>query len=126
MHAGLALYTVGQRRGLKIGGLTLPLEVVEKDSMNNRLIVSNKGSERVHVIALTDVHFVSWVPEQGVPAPFECQVRSLSARKSGTLLLASDRALFRFDTATSPLSPGQSLVLYHGDEVVGGGVMELA
>ncbi len=123
-HAGLALYTVGQRRGLKVGGLKVPLEVVEKDTGGNRLIVSDQGSERFQEVRLTDLRFVSWTPESGVPAQFECRVRSLSARKSGSLTLASGRALFRFDTAMPPLASGQSLVLYRGDEVVGGGVME--
>ena len=119
----IALYTLGQRRGLRIGGLKVPLEVVEKDTSGNRLIVSDQGSEKHHDVELTDLRFVSWIPEEGVPALFECRVRSLSSRKSGTLIMASGRAQFRFSTPMPPLASGQSLVLYRGDEVVGGGVM---
>src|SRR3989338_2174563 len=42
-HEGLPLYTIGQRHGLGIGGLKIPLEVVAKDSERNRLIVEEKG-----------------------------------------------------------------------------------
>lgn len=123
-HGGLALYTVGQRRGLKIGGLKLPLEVVEKDTTKNRLIVSDQGSEKHQEVELCDLRFVSWAPEEGAPVEMECRVRSLSSRKRGTLTLAKGRALFRFETPSSPEAPGQSLVLYRGDEVIGGGVMQ--
>ncbi len=121
-HEGLPLYTVGQRRGLGIGGLTIPLEVVAKEPVSNSLIVEEKGKERTQSIALTDVRWVSWKPETG-PSPFECRVRSLSPRLRGTLEVRDDAAVFTFETPQPPQAPGQSLVLYRGEEVVGGGVI---
>ncbi len=122
-HHGLPLYTVGQRRGLKIGGLTVPLEVVEKDTRSNTLIVADRGSVTVSDVRLTDMRFVAWSPEPNTPVPFECRVRSLSAKKSGELTVSGSGAVFRFQSPQSPQAPGQSLVLYRGEEVVGGGVM---
>jgi len=58
-HHGLPLYTVGQRRGLGIGGLKVPLEVIEKDVVHNRLLVSDKGSELRMSVELCDLQFVS-------------------------------------------------------------------
>lgn len=123
-HEGLPLYTIGQRHGLRIGGLRIPLEAVEKDMALNYLIVEEQGRETVQEVALGDVRFVSWKPEEGVQIPFECRVRSLSPRKAGTLELHGKRACFHFSSPQPRQSPGQSLVLYRGQEVVGGGVME--
>ena len=125
-HEGLPLYTVGQRRGLGIGGLKVPLEVVEKDTVTNRLIVADRGSVKTDTVKLTDIRFVAWAPESGTPLPFECRIRSLSPKKRGELTLSSSGGVFRFSSPQSPQAPGQSLVLYRGEEVIGGGVMERA
>ncbi len=122
-HAGLPLYTVGQRRGLGVGGLSLPLEVVSKDLEKNRLIVATKGDEQSESVTLTDLRFTSWKPAMQEPTPFECRTRSLGIRRKGTLLMNSESAIFRF-SSPAPVQPaGQSLVLYRGEEVVGGGVI---
>ncbi|MEK7563648.1 MAG: tRNA 2-thiouridine(34) synthase MnmA, partial [Patescibacteria group bacterium] len=70
-HEGLPLYTIGQRRGLKIGGLKIPLEVVAKDIGSNTLVVAEQGSEHAQEIPVTDLAWVSWKPEENVPPPFE-------------------------------------------------------
>ncbi len=122
-HLGLPLYTIGQRRGLKIGGQKIPLEVVAKDVAGNRLIVEPKGNESIREVKLESVRFVSWRPADGEETPFECRVRSLSTRLKGTLTARGGQAVFAFEGAQPRQSPGQSLVLYRGEEVVGGGVM---
>lgn len=123
-HGGLPLYTIGQRRGLGIGGLKVPLEVVEKDIARNRLIVSEKGSESTKSIALQELRFVSWSPKEGTPLPFECRTRSLSSRKHGYLTTSGSMGTFDFGGSIGLQAPGQSLVLYRGQEVIGGGVMQ--
>ncbi len=122
-HAGLPLYTIGQRRGLRIGGLSIPLEVVEKNAERNELIVSEQGQELIQEIALENIHWVSWQPPENEEVVFECRVRSLSPRKSGRLTYNGKKGVFLFEGTQSPIAPGQSLVLYRGQEVVGGGVM---
>ncbi len=122
-HEGLALYTIGQRRGLKIGGLKIPLEVVAKNTESNTLIVSEKGTEHVSSVRLQDLRFVSWQPKDDQDESFECRTRSLSSRQKGTLRVNGSTGLFTFSDPTEMQSPGQSLVLYRGEEVVGGGVM---
>lgn len=122
-HQGLPLYTIGQRRGLKIGGLKIPLEVVAKDPDSNRLIVDEKDHQKISEVELHDLQFISWMPEKDVPTSFDCRTRSLSARKHGTLTWKNEKAIFTFSSPISPQAPGQSLVLYRGEEVVGGGVM---
>jgi tRNA-specific 2-thiouridylase len=123
-HEGLPLYTIGQRRGLKIGGLKIPLEVVAKSPARNQLIVNEQGEERVTDIELTELRWVSWQPDAGEPVPFECRTRSLSTRLRGTLRRNGDSGIFTFLAPQGPQAPGQSLVFYRGEEVVGGGVMK--
>lgn len=125
-HEGLPLYTVGQRRGLKIGGLKIPLEVVAKNTSTNELVVSPKGQESCTRVELADLHFVSWKPEENTETEFECKTRSLSARVRGSLLLKNKSATFHFESPVPMQPSGQSLVLYRGEEIVGGGVMKAA
>lgn len=122
-HEGLPLYTIGQRRGLGVGGLKIPLEVVQKDYSENRIIVSEKGSERINSIDIENIQWVSWKPSEDEETSFECRVRSLSPRKSGTLRYGGSTGTFFFDAPETHQAPGQSLVLYRGEEVVGGGIM---
>ncbi|MBI1812881.1 tRNA 2-thiouridine(34) synthase MnmA [Candidatus Peregrinibacteria bacterium] len=123
-HQGLPLYTVGQRRGLGIGGLKIPLEVVAKDAQKNTLIVEEKGRERLASVRLKELRWISWLPREGIPERFDCRTRSLSPKISGILRFAGSSGAFRFDHPIGPQAPGQSLVVYRGEEVVGGGVIE--
>lgn len=122
-HKGLPLYTVGQRRGLGIGGLKIPLEVVAKNADTNELIVGEKGAELIDHIELTDMRFVSWQPPEHEEVEFDARVRSLSAKLRGRLVVSGNHGTFHFDNVLGPVASGQSLVLSRGDEIVGGGVM---
>jgi len=124
-HDGLALYTVGQRRGLGIGGLRVPLEVVAKDAKANRLIVEEKGKEKIQKVELTDVHWISWQPPRNEEIPFDYRISSLMPREHGRLVLRENAAQFHFDQPRPPHASGQSLVLYRGEEIIGGGVIAL-
>jgi len=123
-HRGLPLYTIGQRRGLGIGGLTIPLEVVSKNTDTNELVVDEQRRTVTDSVSLKDIRWVSWKPNEGEEVTFECRVRSLSERKKGVLHYHGTDGEFRFESKQSPFAPGQSLVLYRGQEVVGGGVMQ--
>ncbi len=122
-HEGLPLYTIGQRRGLGIGGLKIPLEVVGKNIKANELIVGEQGASQITGVELADIHWVSWRPPENEEVPFECRLRSLSSRKKGTLTYKGNKGVFSFLGAETLIAPGQSLVLYRGQEVIGGGVM---
>lgn len=122
-HKGLPLYTIGQRRGLGIGGLKIPLEVVSKHPDKNELVVAERGTEQRGSVLLSDVRWVSWSPNENESVVFDCRVRSLSKRMRGVLTYKGNTGSFQFDSLQAPVAPGQSLVLYRGEEVVGGGVM---
>ncbi len=122
-HGGIPLYTIGQRKGLGVGGLKIPLEVVEKRASSNELVVADRGSELVSEMPLQDLRFVSWQPQENEDVAFDCRIRSLSTKISGTLRFSGKNGIFRFNSLHSRGAPGQSLVFYRGSEVVGGGVI---
>ncbi len=123
-HQGLVHHTVGQRRGLGIAAGE-PLFVIRLEPDRNRLVVGSRDEAAASEIALERVSITSgrW-PE----APFaaEAMVRYRGALASavvepGAAGSASARVHF---TGEGPIaSPGQALVLYRGDEVLGGGTI---
>jgi tRNA-uridine 2-sulfurtransferase len=119
-HAGLPLYTIGQRRGL---GLTSrePLYVIELDSARNLLIVGSKDElERADLVA----EAFSFVAGTWPLATIRCtaQIRSHAAPAPATVEpLEPGRLLVRFDEPQRAVTPGQAIVLYSGDVALGGG-----
>ncbi len=123
-HEGLPLYTIGQRRGLGIGGLKIPLTVVAKDAEQNRLIVEEKDHEQTRTVSVHDLSWISWKPDVDVETPFTCRTRSLAPKRNGTFRFSGNSGTFTFDKPGPLQSPGQYLVLYRGEEICGGGVMD--
>jgi tRNA-uridine 2-sulfurtransferase len=122
-HEGLPLYTIGQRR-LGIGGLQTLLEVVGKDAKTNQLIVAEKGETDLKTLKLRDINWISWRPEEDEAMPFECRTRSLAPRRKGSLSFQGTTGKFTFDEDAPLQASGQSLVLYRGEEIVGGGIID--
>jgi len=123
-HKGLPMYTVGQRRGLGIGGLKIPLEIVQKNCSNNTLVVAEQGTEKISAIHITDIRWVSWQPPQDRAISFTCRTRSLSPKRSGEFHYQGMEGIFQFSAPQPPHAPGQHIVLYQGEEIVGGGVID--
>lgn len=123
-HTGLPYYTIGQRRGLGIGGLRIPLEVIGKRMETNELLVDDRNSHSVTRVAVRDISWTVNPPEENEPMRCECRTRSLSAKHSGVFTFVGTEGIFQFDTPLPLQTPGQSLVLYQGKQVLGGGVLE--
>jgi tRNA-specific 2-thiouridylase len=124
MHRGLPFYTIGQRRGLKIGGLRIPLYVVEKRPRQNLLIVAPRGELRSNGLTMTQLHWIGPAPAERKKIPLDVRIRSLGERMPGLLVRTGKRATFRFArSAVGGIAPGQSAVLYRGEEIVGGGMI---
>jgi tRNA-specific 2-thiouridylase len=119
-HEGLPLYTVGQRRGLGLGG-GKPLFVVELDVGRNALVVGPAEAVMRDRLEVDRAAFV----EGGWPAePFSClvQVRSHADPAPATVTpLAAGRLAVRLAEPLKAITPGQAAVLYDGDRVLGGG-----
>lgn len=119
-HQGLPLYTIGQRRGLGVAG-GQPLYVVKLDTARNAVVVGpSEALERTNLEA-SGVTFVSGVwPE----APFTCsaQIRSHARPVEAYVVpAAAGRVRVEFAQPQRAVTPGQAVVFYDGDAVLGGG-----
>ncbi|WP_028966856.1 tRNA 2-thiouridine(34) synthase MnmA [Sphingomonas phyllosphaerae] len=111
-HRGLVHYTVGQRRGLEIGGTPEPLYVVKLEAASQRVVVGPRAALAVAAARLERLNVLG--PLDG---PLTVKVRSMArpvpARMIGERLV--------FDAPEYGVAPGQAAVLYAGDRVLGGG-----
>ncbi|HYA01051.1 MAG TPA: tRNA 2-thiouridine(34) synthase MnmA [Candidatus Binatia bacterium] len=128
-HRGLPFYTVGQRRRLGIAPDrpdAAPRYVVALDAAANRLVVGDVAELQRTALTAIDCRWVC-----GSPPPdgdgVEAQLRAHGAAHPARVEQASqDRLMIRFAAAVSQVSPGQSVVLYRGEEVIGGGTVDTA
>jgi tRNA-uridine 2-sulfurtransferase len=112
-HRGLIHYTVGQRRGLELGGLAAPLYVVRLEPETQRVVV---GPKRALAVSAARIDETSWIgPAEGrrVLAKVRSLAKPVPARLDGDWL--------RFDADEYGVAPGQAAVLYDGERVLGGG-----
>ncbi len=123
-HGGIAHYTVGQRKGLGIGGLSEPLYVTGIDAAANRVIVGKR-----HELAVVRVEADDLVwHDSGEPrdVALEATVRYRGEARPCRVTVASGLITARFDEPLFGVAPGQALVCYRDDVVVGGGVITCA
>lgn len=122
-HKGIIHYTVGQRKGLEIGGLAEPVYVVRLDPANKRVIVGPREALLTASLILRDVNWLGEeVPADGVP--LMVRVRSTS-RPVAARFVPGPTPHVVFDEPEAGVSPGQACVFYSvGSEsgrVLGGG-----
>ena len=124
MHRGLGLYTVGQRKGLGIPHGT-PLYVLRKDAGGNRLIVGAKEDLGQRSFLAGNVNWVSMTsPSQGSSFPAEVEVRYRSRPIPGEIFVLGPECVeVRLAAHTQAIAPGQSVVWYLGDLLLGGGII---
>jgi tRNA-specific 2-thiouridylase len=111
-HRGLVHYTVGQRRGLEIGGSAEPLYVVRLEAEARRVVVGPRAALAVAAARLDGMNVLG--PLDGeLTAKVRSMARPVPARMVGDRLV--------FDAPEYGVAPGQAAVLYAGDRVLGGG-----
>lgn len=115
-HRGIARYTVGQRRGLGLSGPGGPYRVVRLDAHRNAVVVAPEDRARQREVTLTEP---LWRFDG--PAGVDARIRYRSASVRATATPTGSGLAVRFEEPVSYLAPGQSVVLYAGDRVVGGG-----
>jgi tRNA-specific 2-thiouridylase len=119
-HAGVHRFTVGQRKGLGLSS-RVPLYVVEIDAAHETVTVGPRAAlERRTVMASS----VNWIA--GPPPPGEIRVTAQIRHKhpeaaACARALEGERVSLEFDVPQCAVAPGQALVMYDGDRVVGGG-----
>ncbi|MEE4289120.1 MAG: tRNA 2-thiouridine(34) synthase MnmA [Erythrobacter sp.] len=120
-HRGIIHFTVGQRKGLEIGGQPEPLYVIALDAESRAVRVGPKRMLAVESAALIETNAIGDVPED---APLTAKVRSLAKPVPVTIegkLGGGAAARIRFETPEFGVAPGQAAVIYAGTRVVGGG-----
>ena len=119
-HEGVIHFTVGQRRGLEIGGQPEPLYVTALDAGNARVLVGPKRLLAVAGARIVETNRIGPLPD----APLSVKVRSLAKPVPVTLegsLGGGAEATIRFAAPEYGVAPGQAAVIYAGERVVGGG-----
>lgn len=123
-HKGIVHFTVGQRKGLEIGGQPEPLYVVGIDADTAQVRVGPRRMLAVGAARLIETNRIGPLPDAPLTAPLTAKVRSLAKPVPVTLDgPLGDGAATRivFAEPEFGVSPGQAAVLYAGERVVGGG-----
>jgi tRNA-specific 2-thiouridylase len=119
-HKGVAAYTVGQRRGLGVSHPT-PLYVTAIDTPRNRLVVG--GTDDLLARQLTALRMNWLVPADEIgPLSLTAKIRYRSPDVPATVTPTPDNgAVITFAEPQRAITPGQAVVIYHGEVVIGGG-----
>lgn len=142
-HRGVAFYTIGQRQGMGLAAAH-PLYVVEIDPARNALIVGPKAALLRNELLAEDVHFVAGHPPlQSAPIPLKrdaesrhllgegvaitAKIRYKAPEAAATLItLPNQKARVIFTAPQPAITPGQGVVFYQGEVVIGGGLIASA
>ncbi len=129
-HHGLMYYTLGQRKGLGIGGVKNASEEpwfsVKKDLENNILYVA-QGDDSALYHSYLSASQLSWVSGEMPELPYSCKakVRYRQADQNCTITkIENDSITVQFENAQRAITPGQSVVFYQGNICLGGGVID--
>jgi tRNA-specific 2-thiouridylase len=132
-HAGTQFYTLGQRRGLGLGGEGEPWFVVAKDSQEN-IVYVERGEFHpalyTNELVAEELTWIAGAPPCPLQTTFECRAKARyrQSDQACTFRLENDgrggmHARVRFALPQRAVTPGQSVVFYLGDVCLGGGVI---
>ncbi len=124
-HRGVIHYTIGQRKGLGIGGLSDPLYVVRLDPVARRVIVGPKTALATRTVPVREINWLGDVPFTSQPE-WEMEVKLRSTRPPAPAIvrpLSETEAQVELLSPEEGISPGQACVFYapEGSRVFGGG-----
>ena len=129
-HEGAQFYTIGQRKGLGVGGHTEPVFVIDTDTETNTVYVgeghNHKGLSRFCLrIDPSEIHWIRPDLEMAVGdiRRYRVRIRYRQPLQGATLLRRENGLFILFDTPQRGISPGQFAVWYDGAEMLGSGVI---
>ncbi len=119
-HEGIIHYTVGQRKGLGIA-MGRPVFVLSKSSVDNTVVLGDEKDLFTRRVRVKSINFIPFDTMSGsMHLTAKARYRQ-SAEPARVEQIGADEMLVEFEKPQRAISPGQSLVLYDGDYVVGGG-----
>ena len=121
-HAGIPFYTIGQRKGLGIAG-TRPFYVVDLDAERNEVIIGDEEDLWSSELRAEEVNFI---PFETLSEEMEVLVKiryQHQGARAKILPLSEGRVKVRFAQAQRAVTPGQAVVFYQGELLVGGGII---
>jgi tRNA-specific 2-thiouridylase len=122
-HKGLSNFTVGQRKGLDIGGLSEPYYVIDIDVCKNQVVVGKKEEAFCSSFIVKDIN---WIAFEKLDSPIEAQVRTRSsAELIDCKIIPSDNKIeVELSNPCFAVAKGQSAVFYSDNVVLGGGIID--
>lgn len=123
-HAGLPLYTRGQRKGLEISNGKGPYYVIKMDQDKNLLIVTDNKSDLLlygDTVTIRDAHWIHGVPQAGTQ--IGCSIRYGHEAPAQIVEASETSAIIKFNQGERAIMPGQSAVCYDGTQLIGGGII---
>lgn len=126
-HQGVVRYTIGQRRGIGIGGTVDPLYVVKLRPEERQVVVGPKEALLTSEIAVKEVNWIGeHVPAEGIEVAAKIRSTRPGVRARLFMSEGADNARIELLEEESGVSPGQAAVFYHGNRVLGGGWISAA
>ena len=119
-HKGVANYTIGPRKGLGIAA-PQPLYVTRLDVANRQVVVDTGDKLFTATLTASDAH---WIYKPPLPATLQAKIRYGSRTAACTVAEAENYLRVTFAEPVRAVTPGQSIVFYDGDEVLGGAIIE--
>lgn len=123
-HAGIAFFTIGQRRGLGISGQREPLYVVDIDAASNAVIVGDEARLYCRRFLVEEVNWIAF-DRLTEPLAVTARIRYNMPEAAATIFPVEETTCVevQFDSPQRAVTPGQAAVFYRGDVVVGGGTI---
>ena len=122
-HQGLPLYTIGQRKGIEIGG-TGPYYAAKMDYKTNILYVVNDGHDKRLYKKSLMAKQVNWLSPVELPLNCSAVIRYRHKPVACQLAKSGGNCRVRFKELERAITPGQSVVFYQGEKVLGGGIIK--
>ena len=122
-HKGIPFYTIGQRKGLGIAS-DMPYYVIKIDAEKNCIIVGRRKDIYLRSLIADNVNLIS-IDRLSSPLRATAKIR-LNSKEAACIIYPIKRGKMRvvFDKPQAAITPGQSVVFYNGDEVIGGGIID--
>jgi len=121
-HKGILFYTIGQRKGMGIA-VGEPLYVVDIDRERNAIIAGKEEDIYADELIATQV---SYIEGKKLTGPIEVKAKIRYSTQEAEAILISkgeDKVRLKFKQSQRAITPGQAVVFYRGDEVIGGGTI---